>query len=149
MAKDSNQTKSDIENGSDIIEHTVDAELLEHWDSLPDEGKKAIFAIAKSWAGPLPPPEDFRKYEEALPGAADRILSLAESQQQIQNEELLQVSDLIKRRINRSFWIGLGLVVVAGIAAWNGFTGIAITLGLGGPVSTLIRTLIERLFSKE
>jgi len=30
--------------------------------------------------GPLPRPDDFEKYERVLPGAADRILKLAENQ---------------------------------------------------------------------
>jgi uncharacterized membrane protein len=32
------------------------------------------------YRGPLPQPEDFAAYERVLPGAADRILRLAESQ---------------------------------------------------------------------
>lgn len=35
---------------------------------------------AATYAGPLPPPEAFEKYERILPGAADRILKLAENQ---------------------------------------------------------------------
>ncbi len=31
--------------------------------------------------GPLPHPEEFRRYDEALPGAADRILVMAEREQ--------------------------------------------------------------------
>ncbi|PIQ30327.1 MAG: hypothetical protein COS35_13425 [Zetaproteobacteria bacterium CG02_land_8_20_14_3_00_50_9] len=31
-------------------------------------------------SGPLPAPEDFAKYENILPGAAERILSMAENE---------------------------------------------------------------------
>ena len=31
--------------------------------------------------GPLPPPEDLKGYNDVLPGAADRILSMAETEQ--------------------------------------------------------------------
>jgi len=34
----------------------------------------------ESYQGPLPHPQHFQKYDEILPGAADRILSMAESQ---------------------------------------------------------------------
>lgn len=51
MAKDSNQTKSNCENSSDLIENVADAELLENWNILPDEGRKTIFAIAEARAG--------------------------------------------------------------------------------------------------
>lgn len=152
MAKDSSKiTKSNIQNSPNLSKETTSAELSENWDNLPEERKKAeiAFAIEESWAGPLPSPEDFKMYEDTLPGAAERILCMAESQQQFQREVLLQSSDHTKRRINRSFWVALGLVAVAGIAAWNGFTGIAITLGLGGPISALIRSLIEKIFNNE
>src|SRR5258705_11795241 len=32
------------------------------------------------YQGPLPPPENFAAYEHVLPGAADRILKMAENQ---------------------------------------------------------------------
>src|SRR5687768_10547088 len=35
---------------------------------------------AMSWQGPLPPPEALRLYDEALPGAADRIIAMTEKQ---------------------------------------------------------------------
>lgn len=34
----------------------------------------------RSYSGPLPPPEVLERYNEILPGAAERIISLAESQ---------------------------------------------------------------------
>ncbi len=41
----------------------------------------AQFAItAQQFSGPIPPPELLRKYEELIPGAADRIMSMAERQ---------------------------------------------------------------------
>ena len=40
-----------------------------------------IMYVESAWAGPLPPPNDVQAYENMLPGAADRILTLAEKQQ--------------------------------------------------------------------
>jgi uncharacterized membrane protein len=37
--------------------------------------------IQSSYRGPLPPPEHLEGYEKILPGAADRILSMAEKEQ--------------------------------------------------------------------
>jgi len=34
-----------------------------------------------AWAGPLPPPQAIQKYEEIIPGAANRILEMTEKQQ--------------------------------------------------------------------
>lgn len=54
----------------------------------------AVFLHAEekysSFTGPLPPPEELGKYEAVLPGAADRVIRMAEGQavhrQQIENE---------------------------------------------------------------
>ncbi len=37
-------------------------------------------AQAYSFSGPLPPPETLEKYNQVLPGAAERIISMAEQQ---------------------------------------------------------------------
>ncbi|MBR0575670.1 DUF2335 domain-containing protein [Proteiniclasticum sp. BAD-10] len=41
---------------------------------------RAVLEERSEFSGPLPPPEIFEKYEEICPGAADRILSMAENQ---------------------------------------------------------------------
>ena len=41
-----------------------------------------ITAITASWDAPLPPPDALQRYEEILPGSADRILQMAEKQQE-------------------------------------------------------------------
>jgi uncharacterized membrane protein len=46
--------------------------------------RQVLRAIAteRVFQGPVPPPEYFRGYEEVLPGAADRILRMAEREQE-------------------------------------------------------------------
>ncbi len=69
-------------------EKKIDApiDLNKVLSSLPKEKREiirsAIFAMVEErhFSGPLPPPEDFAKYEEYLPGSADRILKMAEKQ---------------------------------------------------------------------
>lgn len=41
-----------------------------------------ITASAAHFSGPIPPPEILVKYNEALPGAAERIIAMAENQSQ-------------------------------------------------------------------
>jgi len=79
----------------------------------------SIFSAAFSasmYAGPLPPPEQLRAYEEVLPGSADRILKMAENQaDHRQTIEKVAVSGG-----NRRSWWGL----------WTGFAISVIALGL-------------------
>lgn len=45
--------------------------------------RKVVAQVIESeFSGPIPPPNIMRGYEEILPGAADRILSMAERQSQ-------------------------------------------------------------------
>lgn len=63
------------------------------------------------YAGPLPDPETFKKYEKVCPGAADRIITMAENQsahrQAMENK-------FIDSRVKNSF-IGLWMAFIIGI----------------------------------
>ena len=39
-----------------------------------------IIAVSHQFSGPIPPPEAMAKYESVLPGAAERILKMAENE---------------------------------------------------------------------
>ena len=43
---------------------------------------QSVEVVAASWEGPLPPPDALRQYNEIVPGAALRILEMAEKQSQ-------------------------------------------------------------------
>jgi uncharacterized membrane protein len=42
----------------------------------------SIQAMMRSFSGPLPPPEALERYNQILPGAAERIIAMAETQHQ-------------------------------------------------------------------
>lgn len=47
-----------------------------------EEVKEALMVMrSEMYSGPIPPPEALARYEEIQPGAADRILKMAEKQQ--------------------------------------------------------------------
>ena len=58
--------------------------MPEHNSALPQNGRGAQIVRHETqqtiYQGPLPSPEDFAAYERVLPGAADRILKMAETQ---------------------------------------------------------------------
>lgn len=48
-----------------------------------EEVKEALMVMrSEMYSGPIPPPEALARYEEIQPGAADRILTMAEKQQE-------------------------------------------------------------------
>lgn len=48
--------------------------------------QRSVELYTSAYAGPIPSPEDFREYEDVLTGAADRILSMAEREQDDRHE---------------------------------------------------------------
>ena len=79
------------------------------------EGQVEI-AHSVSVSGPLPPPEFFRAYEDTLPGAADRILAMAERQQEHrQSQESIRLN-MNNALVRRGQWMAF-LIVIAGVAA--------------------------------
>ena len=104
---------------------------------------KTSFSIERS--GPLPSPEDFERYEKILPGAAERILSMAEHQQQhrFEIEKSLAKNETKKIDIEeramkeetclegRKSYIGmiivLSCIIAGGVCAFNHVSPCAIT----------------------
>lgn len=121
--------------------------------SLSDD--KRIERIEKSltefsaFSGPLPRPEDFEKYNEILPNAADRILAMAEKEQLIRADGQAGILANDRLKINRATLLGVGLIVVAGVATWLGHTAIALPLGLVGTVAALLRQIMDWLDQRQ
>jgi uncharacterized membrane protein len=71
---------------------------------------------AELYAGPLPHPTMLEKFEQILPGSADRILKQAEAQTQhrILMESKVVSADIIKSYMGISFGFMLGLSGIGG-----------------------------------
>lgn len=83
-------------------ESATDAELDtgEAFDSLDDESAEiTVVERAGVHIGPIPPPSWFDQYERTLPGAADRILSLAEKAQEASQKRWEMVEDRKKKEM--------------------------------------------------
>ena len=57
--------------------------VVEGLENSPEAARELIGVVEQEtsmmFAGPLPPPQILAGYEDALPGAADRVISMAES----------------------------------------------------------------------
>lgn len=112
--------------------------------------------VQVAWQGPLPPPEQLGEYEKVVPGAAMRILAMAEIaiSGPIQNTAKLTDAEIEASRLGLSFAIVLTsamsiasviffILAVAGV----GKTAACITAGsvcLSIPVVMLVRAFITR-----
>ena len=48
---------------------------------MVSEQHEQVTIVSHSWTGPLPSPNDFQHYNNILPGAAERILAMAEREE--------------------------------------------------------------------
>ena len=77
----------------------------------------SIHSMQVVYSGPIPPASDLEKYEDVLPGAADRILSMAEKQSQHRQKmenTMLEASIEAEKRGQLFGFIIFGITIIAG-----------------------------------
>ncbi len=86
-------------------------------DETPNE--KTVVATRQTavYSGPLPPPGFFQQYEDTLPGSADRILKMSETEQlkRIDWEEIDQQSKINLEK--RGQWMGFTVAILCVLGA--------------------------------
>ena len=118
---------------------------------LPDKKRLELIAVLKrsrvetTFSGPLPTPGDFKKYNEVLPNAADRILSMAEKEQEIRADGQAGILANDGKKIVGAIRIGMSMIAVAGLATWLDRGDIALPLGLSGTFTALFRLVMDWL----
>jgi len=87
---------------------------------------------ASMWQGPLPPPQQLERFNEIVPGAADRLIRMAEKQQdhRIETEKLVIKSQLTQSGRGQIFGLVIGLSGMA-LAAFLGY------LDMAGPAAAV------------
>lgn len=89
---------------------------------LPEDKREvvisAFYAVARSYSSPLPPPDDFDRYEKTLPNSMDRILTMTEKQVDHRiNLENKEMDSKIKQGVQGQK-IGASLVALFGTFAF-------------------------------
>jgi uncharacterized membrane protein len=102
--------------------------------------------LARSHSGPLPAPEDYREYENILPGSADRILKMAEEITYAHTADIKRQTDIEDRN---SFW-GLIfafviVIIVLGISFFSLLKGLNL-VGFGIIVAELASLVIAFVY---
>lgn len=112
---------------------------------LPESARAAIFEAA-TFTGPLPPPAMYRGYNDVLPGSADRILRMAEKEQDRRIGRENVALHRASQRDHLGLWLGFFIAALAlvssGLLAMNGHDWVAGIVGctvLAGGAAGLIR----------
>ena len=99
--------------------------------------------------GPLPPPDILKGYEEALPGTAERIIRMAEKEQEARLEAQNKIIDSEisdgRKGVTFAFTLGIGALAVAALVVATvpqiGGAIASAVIGMGG-MTSIIGTLI-------
>lgn len=131
-----------------------DALQARHEQQPEQEGHIAVMlGRREAWSGPLPPPEILARFDQAVPGAANRIIAMAESQQahRIEVERSVAVQETQIKRDGLNFAYRLGLVGIIGAVAAALYTKDPVIVGaiLAGGLSSLVAKFIPRGKKKE
>ena len=99
--------------------------------------------VTYTHSGPLPSPDDFKRYDAVVPGAADRIIKMAESQQthRMTVEMHAVVEQLKQSGRGQMFALLIALVMIAA-STWMVVTGHDVAGGcLGGTTLVALVTV--------
>lgn len=101
-------------------------------EAMPDKSKEnhlVAQTVSTSFSGPLPPPVVLQQYNQIIPGAAERILKMAESQSEHrrQLEQKVIASDIRNSRLGLLFGFVITMTAIV--------TGTFLILKTGNPVA--------------
>lgn len=120
------------------------AELLE---ALPEKVRKqfAKIIMQTSHSGPLPSAAELQRYQEILPDLGERIVRMAEKEQDSRHKIENRSINAYNLRNSFSFLLGIGLIGSSIIALSLGYPMAAIPLGVIGVVGAVLNTIIKML----
>ena len=106
--------------------------------------KIQVLASRSSYSGPIPSAQEFAGYESVVPGAADRILKMAETEQNVRKRDNRHMLNNETLKIIGSIVISGGLIV-AGV-----YCGVIGQPWLGGVLGTsgVIAGIMSKMRSK-
>ena len=147
-----NQSNNESNNGSDNQNNKLEPanqQDISEWIK-PDAPEGIIEAIREalslrrvsmSYKAPLPLASEFRRYEEVLPGAANRILGMAEKALELTGEGF----NVLRREINANTIVSIGMMGLTGFLAWMELPFyVIIPLGLSGILSFFVKDIFNK-----
>jgi uncharacterized membrane protein len=134
-------------------------ELNSNTELSDDKEEKRVSLLHQEFhAGPLPPPDTLKKYNDILPDAADRIFKMAEKSQVHRENIDLQQMDIVKARVEseikkikkgQDYALIIALTGIAGAITCAFLNQVTIGSFLGGStVVTLVSLFLSEKWKK-
>ena len=117
------QSKEELQNLVEQQESKEDIAENNEEKVLGKEVRAVVSQVIQEFSGPLPPPNVLKQYDIICPGAAERILSMAERQsehrQNIENKMIKSEARDSFLGVVFAFLLGMSCLVVAAIIVIN------------------------------
>ncbi|MBI6188652.1 DUF2335 domain-containing protein [Providencia rettgeri] len=130
---------SDVDGAIAKIESTVIDNPIILERILDNPRVMAIVQKKESFRGPLPPPDFLQRYEEILPGGAERIFCLTEKEQSFRHDTHKTALEGAIKKDSRGQWMGfflsISVLIIATYFAKDGAYWFAGTLITGNLVA--------------
>lgn len=102
-----------------------------------NQNQRVVAVQAQStYSGPIPPPEALEKYNNTLPGAADRIITMAEKEQQNRYE---MAHKIVNRELRGQIIGAVLILILIAVALYLAIIGQTALAGIifGGLIGTI------------
>ena len=110
--------------------------------------ERLVAAIKEEFSGPLPHPEILENYNRIVPGAAERIIQMAESEKEHRHyiEKAALRADIREARLGQifAFLIGTIAIVCGAYTAIEGAPGAGGVIGGGGVIGLVSVFILGR-----
>lgn len=142
------------EEPDQTVARAEDFDLSDFAEILPPEVKNdprmvaVVRAVAASYSGPLPPPSMLRGYDDILPGAAHRILSMSESEQKHRQAMDRRFASLRVGGLAGGVAFAMTALLIAGFLAYNDKSLIALAIVLA-EVAAIVAVFVLRRWVRQ
>ena len=110
MSKATQRSRNPVRASSESAEAGSNLPPESILQKLPEDLRNSIIESA-SFSGPIPPPAMLGKYEEHLTGSAERIVRMAEKEQEHRHNWEDSILASTGRDTKRSHWMGLFIFI--------------------------------------
>lgn len=138
---DKSEPKEDDQNRGE-----ADKPLTDLLERLPEGTPPDVIQTLTeaSYSGPLPPPSMYAQYEEVLEGSADRIMSMAENEQEIRKRDNGRILLNDTLRVSGAITVSIAMILAAVFVTYLGFPFLGGVLGTAGVVSGVVREFLKK-----
>lgn len=105
------------------------------------ENKKILLQASRFHQGPLPLPEDLMKYNQVCPGAAERIIKMAENEQKVLNKVRLKEYRNLRAGMILGF---VSFIFLVGLTGWVLYLGQSWVAGVLIAMVSICSVLISK-----